>query len=228
MLKPKKRKAKQDLKEDKLVKTTLQVKTYIDENYRQVVTVVLAIFAVIVIFIVYGQLKSQASAEAQAELGIAQIEYNNNNLDNASERLIRLIEEYGSTDEAKQGMLILANINYQQQSYDEAELYFQEFVDSYSGSDVLLSSGYAGLAACLEIKSDFLGAANYYETAANTSENFIESDDFLYLSGICFIKAGDNQKAIEVFQRIVETSKTNQRVRDAEAQLVLLGEPVKK
>lgn len=228
MLKPKKRITKQDLKEDKLVKTTLQVKTYIDENYRQVVTVVLAVFAVIVIFIVYGQLKSQTGAEAQAELGVAQIEYSNNNLDNASERLIRLIEEYGSTDEAKQGMLILANINYQQQKYDEAELYFQEFVDSYSGSDVLLSSGYAGLAACLEIKSDFMGAAEYYETAAETSEDFIESDNFLYLSGICLIKAGDNDKAKTIFKRIVETSKTNQRVRDAEAQLVLLGEPIKK
>jgi outer membrane protein assembly factor BamD (BamD/ComL family) len=227
MLKPKKRISKQDLKEDKLVKTTLQVKSYIDENYRQVVTVVLAIFAVIVIFIVYGQLKSQTSAEAQAELGIAQVEYTNNNLDNASERLIRLIEEYGSTDEAKQGMLILANIYYQQKKYEEAELYFREFVDSYSGSEILLASGYSGLAACMEIKSDYASAADYYETAANTSEDYTESDNFLYLSGVCFIKAGDNEKAKEVFKRIVETSKTNQRVRDAEAQLVILGEPIK-
>ena len=77
MLKPKKRVSKQDLKEDKFVKTTLQVKTYIDENYRQVVTVVLSVFAIIVILIVYGQLKDQARVEAQAELGIAQIEYSN-------------------------------------------------------------------------------------------------------------------------------------------------------
>jgi len=102
MLKPKKRISKQDLKEDKFVKTTLQVKSYIDENYRQVVSVVLGIFAIIVIFIVYGQLKEQTSQEAKAELGIAQVEYSNNNLDKASERLISLIEEYGSTDEGQQ------------------------------------------------------------------------------------------------------------------------------
>jgi outer membrane protein assembly factor BamD (BamD/ComL family) len=228
MLKPKKRVTKQDLKEDKFVKTTLQVKTYIDENYRQVVTVVLAIFAVIVILIVYGQLKSQTSAEAQAELGIAQIEYTNNNLDNASERLVRLIEDYGSTDEAMQGMLILANIYFQQNDYEQAEIYFREFVDSYSGSEVLLSSGYAGLAACMEIKNDFASASEYYETAADASDNYIEKDDFLYLSGICAVKAGNKDKAIEIFQRIVDDSEASQKVREAEVQLVLLGESTQK
>jgi tetratricopeptide (TPR) repeat protein len=224
MLKPKKRVTKQDLKEDKFVTTTLQVKSYLDENYRQVVTVVLAIFALIVIVIVYGQLKGQASAEAQAELGIAQVEYTNNNLDNASERLIQLIQEYGGTDEAKQGMLILANIYFQQEKYQDAEFYFQEFVDSYSGSDILIASGYGGLAACKEIDGDFLTAAEMYEKAASTAGDYIETDNYFYLAGICFKKAGDTEKAKQMFKQIVDNSNTNQRVRDAETQLILLGE----
>ncbi len=228
MLKPKKRVRRQDLKEDKFVTKTLQVKTYIDENYRQVVTVVLSVFAVIVIFIVYGQLKDQTRSEAQAELGIAQIEYTNNNLDKASERLIRLIEEYGSTDEGQQGMLILANIYYQQKKYEEAELYFQEFVDAYSGSEVLQSSGYAGLAACREISGDYSAAAKYYSTAAKSAPDYIESDNFYYLSGLNYKKAGDTETAKEIFQKIIDNSKTNQRVRDAESQMILLGEHLSK
>jgi outer membrane protein assembly factor BamD (BamD/ComL family) len=192
-----------------------------------VVTVVLAVFAVIVIFIVYGQLKGQTREQARAELGIAQVEYSNDNLDNASERLTRLIEEYGSTDEGQQGMLMLANIYYQQKKYADAELYFQEFVDSYSGSNVLLSSGYAGLAACKEVVRDFMTAAKLYEKAANTADDYIESDNFLYLSGICYVKAGDNEQAKEIFRKIIDSSKTNQHVRDAETQLVLLGEHLK-
>jgi tetratricopeptide (TPR) repeat protein len=222
MLKPKKRITKHDLKEDKFVKTTLQVKSYIDENYRQVVSVVLGIFAVIVIIIVYGQLKEQTSQEAKAELGIAQVEYSNNNLDKASERLLNLIEEYGSTSEGQQGMLILANIYYQQKKYSDAELYFQEFIDSYSGSNILLSSGYAGLAACKEIDNDFSRAAELYEKAANIAPEFIESDNYLYLSGICYKKAGETDRAVEIFQKITEDSEKNQRARDAESQLVLL------
>ena len=74
MLKPKKRLTKRELKEDKFVKTTLQVKNYVDENYRQVMTVILSVFAVIVLVILYTQLSSESENEAQGQLGIAQIE----------------------------------------------------------------------------------------------------------------------------------------------------------
>lgn len=223
MLKPKKRITKQDLKEDKFVKTTLQVKSYIDENYRQVVTVVLGIFAVIVIFIVYGQLKKESAMEAQAELGIAQIEYSNNNLDKASERLLNLIEEYGSSEEGQQGMLMLANIYFVQNKYADSEKYFQEFVDSYSGSDILLSSGYAGLASCKEVDKDYSNAAELYEKAADAAPDYIEADNFRYLSGLCYKKAGNVENASRIFQAIIDGAKTQQRVRDAETQLILLN-----
>ena len=140
--------------------------------------------------------------------------------------MIRLIEEYGGTDEGQQGMLILANIYYQQKKYDDAEIYFQEFVDSYSGSDILLSSGYAGLAACQEINDNYMAAAELYETAAKTAPDYIESDNFMYLSGICYLKADDDETARQIFKKIIDTSKTNQRVKDAEAQLVMLGEKI--
>lgn len=223
MLKPKKRITKQDLKEDKFVKTTLQVKTYIDENYRQVVSVVLGVFAVIVLFIVYGQLKSETHMEAQAELGIAQIEYSNNNLDKASERLISLINEYGSTDEGQQGMLMLANIYFMQNKYEDAEKYFQEFVDSYSGSEILIASGYAGLASCKEVNQDFITAAEYYEKAADKAPDYIESDNFRFLSGLCYKKAGNVADATRIFQEIIDSAKNAQHVRDAESQLILMG-----
>ena len=223
MLKPKKRISKQELKEDKFVKTTLQVKSYIDENYRQVVSVVLGVFAVIVLFIVYGQLKSETHMEAQAELGIAQIEYSNNNLDKASERLISLIDEYGSTDEGQQGMLMLANIYFIQNKYEDAEKYFQEFVDSYSGSEILVASGYAGLASCKEVNKDFGTAAELYEKAADIAPDYIESDNFRFSSGLCYKKADNVQDATRVFQEIIETAKNAQHVRDAESQLILMG-----
>ena len=223
MLKPKKRITKHELKEDKFVKTTLQVKTYIDENYRQVVTVVLAVFAIIVLFIVYGQLKSDTHMEAQAELGIAQIEYTNNNLDKASARLISLIDEYGGTDEGQQGMLMLANIYFIQNKYQDAEKYFQDFVDSYSGSEILVASGYSGLASCKEVDKDFAAAADLYEKAADVAPDYIEADNFRFLCGLNYKKAGNVSDASRIFREIVETAKNAQYVRDAESQLSLMG-----
>jgi len=119
-------------------------------------------------------------------------------------------------------MLILANIYYYQKNYSDAELYFQEFIDSYSGSNILLASGYAGLAACREIEKDYSYAADLYERAANTAPDYIEYQNFLYLSGLCYKKAGDVEKATDIFKTIVEDSQTGKRTKDAEAQLVLL------
>jgi len=224
MLKPKKRLTKQELKEDKFVKTTLQVKNYVDQNYRQVMTVILSIFAVIVLIILYTQLSGESEKEARGQLGIAQIEYNNENYDKARTRLHRLIEEYGGTAEADQGRLILANIYYIEQDYENAEKYFYEFIDNYTGSNILLASGYAGFAACLEIKKEFTEAAEYYEKAAKQAPDYPESDNYAYLSGICYQKGGNTDKAIKIFADLKENAISQKASRDAEVQLTLLSE----
>jgi tetratricopeptide (TPR) repeat protein len=224
MLKPKRKVKRQNLKEDKFVKTTLQMKTYLDENYRQVVLTVLGVFAIVVILIGYRYYSGQSETEAETNLGIAQVEYTNGNLDVAENRLLEILENYSGSDAADQAKFLLANINYQQKKYDLAAFYFEDFVDSYSGSDVLLASGYAGLAACREIEENFDEAGRLYEKAAQTAPDFTEADNYLYLSGLVYKKANEFEKARKQFEELVEKSNTTKRTRDAERQLVLLGQ----
>jgi len=222
MLKPKKKITKQDLKEDKFVKFTLQAKTYLDENSKQVFYMVSGILAVILIIIVFVYVHNTNVEEASAQLGIAQVEYSNLNYDRAISRLEKLIENYSSTGEADQGMFLLANILYQKDRFEESKKYFEQFVDSYSGSDILLASGIAGLAACYEKESMFSEAAETYAKAAATAPDFVEADNYIYLSGICFNKAGNMSMAIEKFEYLVENNVTTKRVNDAKAQLLKL------
>ena len=224
MLKPKRNVKRQNLKEDKFVKTTLQMKTYLDENYRQVVLTVVGVFAVVVILISYRFYSGQSEIEANTHLGIAQVEYTNGNLSVAENRLLQILENYSSSDAADQAKFLLANINYQQKKYDLASFYFEEFVDSYSGSDVLLASGYAGLAACREIEENFAEAAVLYDKAARTAPDFTEADNYTYLSGLTYKKANEIEKARKQFEKILKHSNTTKRTKDAEKQLVLLGQ----
>jgi len=222
MLKPKKKITKKELKEDKFVKFTLQAKTYLDENSKQVFYMVAGIFGVALIIIAFAYTHNANVEEAQAQLGIAQVEYSNLNYDKAITRLERLIESYSSTNEADQGTFLLANILYQKERYEESKIYFEQFVDSYSGSDILLASGIAGLAACYEKEQMYSDAAETYSKAASTAPDFVEADNYLYLSGICFSKAGETLKAIEKFEFLVENNVTNKRINDAKAQLTKL------
>ncbi len=222
MLKPKRKITRQELKEDKLVKTTLQVKNYFEENNQQVFYIVAGVFVVILLIMWYRHSSQKTSQEASAQLGIAQIEFTNANYENATSRLQNLIKNYGGTAEAKQGLFLLANIYYQYKDFPKAKDYFRQFVDSYSGSDILLASGYAGLAACFETEHNFAEAAKLYEKAAKIAGEFIESDNYYYLAGICYKKAGEIKKAKEQFKMLVDESRSGQRTKDAEAQLLVL------
>jgi tetratricopeptide (TPR) repeat protein len=222
MLKPKRKMTKQDLKEDKFVKYSLQAKTYIDENYQKIMRAVIGASILIVIAVFYYYNSIETDKEANSQLGIAEIEFANANLVKASQRLVKLIEEYDGTDAADQGMFLLANIYFQQKNYTDARWYFEKFVSAYSGSNILLASGYAGIAACSEVEENYQDAAELYERAADLAPQFPESDNYYYLSALCYKKAGDLDKAKALFEHLAEEAKTTNRVRDAETQLVLL------
>lgn len=227
MLKPKKKTnhklTRQELKEDKLVKTAMQAKNFIDENYKQVMTVVTAVLAFVAIIIFYTWYNNLQNEDAGALLGIAQIEYNNSNYDKALSRLQRLVDEYGGTEKADQGTFLMANIYYQKGKTAEAMTYFEEFISEYDSSPILVSSAYAGIGSCLERDGKYEQAAEKYLEAADKAPDFPESDEFKYLAGINFKKAGNVEKAREIFEDLVETHLTDNRLSDAESQLVLLG-----
>jgi tetratricopeptide (TPR) repeat protein len=222
MLKPKKKISKQELKEDKFVKFSLQAKTYLDENYQKLTRIGLALVAVIVIAAFFYFESQQTETDANSQLGIAEIEFSHGELNKASDRLVRLINEYDGTDAADKGIFLLANIYFQQQNYEEARSYFEKFVDNYSGSNILLASGYAGIAACEEAFGNFEPAAELYEKAADTAPDFPEAENQYYLAGLCYKKAGNIEKAKSVFQSLAEEPEKSTRSKDAESQLVLL------
>jgi len=215
--------SKHDLKDDKFVRFALQAKTYFDENSKRVTMFVFGVFAVLSIMIIYSYINRQSQTAANGQLGIAQIEYSYGNYDKAAVRLHRLIDDYGGSDAALQGTFLLANIYYQQKEYEDARHYFEKFIDEYSGSTILLASGYAGLASCYEIEDEYNQAAQLYVKAANLATDFTESDNYRYLAGICFKKAGDIEHAINQFEKLVDQSRPSSRAKDAESQLVLLN-----
>ena len=224
MLKPQKKKiTKKDLKEDKFVETALKTKTYLEENSKQVTIAVIAILAFVVLIMVYKNYHEQRVMKANALLGLAQVEYQNMNYAKARNFLNRLFEEYDGTDAAVQGYFVLANLNFEQEKYEEAEVAFKKFIDNYDGSKILKASGYAGYAACLEHRGAYKAAAKYYLKAQKAAPDFIEAANYLYLAGLNFAKAGQIDQSRDAFQLIVEKYEKSNRFNDAKAQLILLA-----
>ncbi len=224
MLKPQKKKiTKKELKEDKFVETALKAKTYLEENQKQVTIIVVAILVAVVLVMLYRNYHHNKIVKANALLGMAQVEYQNMHYNKARQFLNRLFEEYDGTDAAIQGYFILANLNFQQEKYKEAELAYKRFIEEYDGSKILLASGYAGYAACLEHRGAHEEAAQYYLKAQKIAPEFTEAANYLYLAGKNFAKAGKLEQARQAFERIVEKYPESKRLNDAKAQLILLA-----
>jgi TolA-binding protein len=223
MLKPQRKMKKKEIKEDKFVKFTLEAKSYVEENAKQVMTIAGGIIALILMIMFYVYVHNGTVTDATTLYGKATLEYQAMNYSKAKGFLEKLVEEYDGTDAADRGKFLLGNIYYKEKNIADAKKYFQDFVDSYSDSDILLASGYAGLASCYAFEKDYGSAAEYYEKAYKAIGKLPEGANFLYLAGLNYRKAGDFENAKEAFRKVSEEYKNSERSFDAKEELILLA-----
>jgi len=223
MLKPQKKMSKKELKEDKFVYIMMQVRAYVDENTKLVTILSGALLVLVIAFLIFNYNHSQTVQKSSTLLGEAQVEYQNLNYSKAEVLLKRLLEEYGGTEAAGQGQLLLANIYYQNNKTRKALEQFEAFITSYDGSNMLLAAGYAGYAACLERQKEYDKAAENYLKAQSAASDFVEAPDYLYLAALNFISAGNYASARNALTKLKENYKNSAREKDAEAKLILIA-----
>ncbi len=223
MLKPQKKLTKKEIKEDKFVQFTMQAKNYIEDNARMVTIVSAVIIAAIVIFTGYSYFHKQDVEKAETLFGEAQMEYQNLNNLKAKNLLHQLEDGYSGTEEAAKGLFLLANIYFNENKTEEAAKYYQEFIDSYSKSPVLVASGLAGYASCMERLGKWAEAAEYYKKAQEKAPNFVEAPDYLYLAALNYAQAGNKEAAKQALEYITTQYKDSNRIDDAKAKLILLA-----
>jgi len=224
MLKAQKKLTKKEIKEDKFVEATMQARAYVEDNYKQVSIITATVFIIFLLIMGYNYVNTQTSERSSTLLGQAQLEYQNMNYTKARVLLDRLEAEYLGTDAADQGLLLLANLNYQQSKYQEAAESYLAFTDSYNGSDILVASGYAGYAACQEKKSNFADAAQFYLKAQKADPGFVEASNYLYLAALNFVSIEDFSAARQALDKIIADYPESQREQDAKAQLILIAQ----
>ena len=224
MLKPQKKKInKKDLKKDPLLDSLIKGQTFYDENKNSIIYLVIGVLAVVLIVMWGSSIMEETEMEAVSLLGKAQIEYDQFNYSKSRDLLNILKEGYSGTDAAEQGLFLLANLNFNEKRYEEARKLFKEFTGSYSGSELLLASGYAGIAACLETENDFRGAADNYYKAYNKVGSINQAAEYLYLAGINFQNAGDEEQARNMFQKVIDEFPDSQKKYDAQTKMILLA-----
>jgi tetratricopeptide (TPR) repeat protein len=219
--------SRKQIKEDKLVTSFYEAKSFYQENQSKILIGLGVIAFVVVAVLWYTNKSNEDNALASVELNRVMSLYDSGNFQEAIDGrtgtniigLKKIVDSYGGSENGELARIYLANSYYFLGKFDEA----MENYDDYSGSNKLLvAAALAGKAACFEAKNNFEEAAENYEKAYKVSEFNSLNSDYLLKAGSNFIKVGKFEEAQAAFDLIKEKYKTSQAFRELDRYLVLL------
>ena len=224
MIGKKKKIAKKEIQEDKLVTSFYQAQEVFEEHKQKIIIGVGAIAILILAITWFVNKKAEDNLLAAAQISQVVSSFEQGQFQKAIDGepgtqlvgLKSIVDNYGSTEQGEIAKIYLANSYYSLGDYENAE----ETYSDYSGESKLhQSTAYAGMAACYEVQADYEEAAKYYKKAADTYKLETQTADFLLNAGINYLKAGQKDKAKDVLETVKNDYKTSTAAREVEKYL---------
>ena len=225
MLKPKKKLARKEIKEDTLVKTYAQATSFYYENKKYVNYALTGLAALGALLYVFMKNRSANNEKAALELTKAYSIYDggatdpqqyNVAINGQPERgvmgLKGIVQNYGSSESGELARFYLASAYFNTGRYDEALKAFEKFSPA---TDLLKGAAYAGMGGCQEVKHEFAMAGSLYEKAAATIGTTAAAE-YLNSAARCYAMAGEKGKAVVILKRIKKEFPTSSAAREAD------------
>ncbi len=197
-----KRLTKGQIKQDKFVTTLFKAQEYFTENLVKFIGGVAIVVAVAAIAFFLVSSSKSSEQEADDLLGEASVEFRNGNFQLAAVDYQKILDEHGGSDAARLASFFLANAYFALNNYDQAEQYFNLYLDKYRYDDLLTANAMAGRAQCLRAKGKMEEAAEAFrETYEKYPDSYIATD-CLYFGTKSFALAGDTTGALALYDKI--------------------------
>jgi len=179
---------------------------YIEENRNTVIYIVLGIVALVAIYFAFKRYYiAPKEKEAESSIFMAQRYFEQDSFrlaldgDGANVGLLEIINNYGITKTANLACYQAGISFLRLGEYEEAIKYLKKF----SGKDKMVSTIAIGALGDAEIElGQEKDAASDYLKAAEMNENSFTSPIFLLKAGQAYEKAGNNEKALKVYQQL--------------------------
>lgn len=157
-----------------------------------------------------GQFEAALTADTVSPIGQAKVM-----------GLLDISAQYSGTDAGKVAALMAGNALANLGRFDEAKAQFD--LANGSGTQIVEVGAMQGLAACMESSADYDGAAQMYEQAGQRGlKTGIEGACF-YKAGLCYEKAGNTDKAVELYEMVAKKYEVSEVAPSAKAGLARLG-----
>ena len=178
-----------------------------------------AVALVVFMFVWSGRRKEAFAAQ---ELMQARNTAESGNLPLAASDLTRLIDRFGGTHSADEGMILLTQIRLVQNQRDLAVTGLQEFVRR-SHDDNVQASAYALLGAGLEDQGKSKEAGDAYRQASNHTERDFLKAQYLLDAGRSYAAAGDSTAARSAYGEVLNRFARLDQAAEARVRMAELG-----
>lgn len=197
---------KKELQEDQLVDSFARLMEFYKKNQTKIVGTIAAVVILVVGLVLYTNYMVSQNKVANGKLSKVLSYYNGADYNTAIdgrqgefEGLRQIVSDFGSTETGQIAKIYLANSLFRLGQFDEAYEMYNEF----SGNKKLfVAAAKAGKAACKEAKNEFAEAGDLYKSACEVTENNPLNSEYLLKAGKAYLKAGKNEQARQMFQKI--------------------------
>jgi tetratricopeptide (TPR) repeat protein len=208
---------KRQMKEDPLVTAAFRA-TEVWERFGRTILIAvggLLLLALLVFFV--SRTRAQAEQRAMGDLFRATVALSQGDATSAGPMLKEIIENSPGTKAARDAMLLLGDAQMAQHNPREAATWYQKCVDKAGGDKERERAGYLGLGTALEDGGQFGPAAAAYAKAAERGRSDNERGRALLSAARSYARAGQNQKAVEVYQKIAALPAAEVPIKEAAA-----------
>ena len=219
---PEKTSRRQELRQNKLVELYGRLLLFYEDNRQIVYGLGIGLLALILAVPGYMYYQQQREAQANEMLGAILPTYEQGNFERAlngsgqQAGLLTIADDYGGTDAGNLATFYAASALYEQEEYDRALEYYQQFD---KGKDYIGASAYAAEAAIYESRGELEQAASHYEEAAEQYPNELTAPRYLLEAGQSYEDVGNYEAAEEVYQRVKEEYPDSEEATDVERYL---------
>jgi len=182
---------------------------------RTILIVAGAILLVALLIFFISRTRAQAEQHARADLFRGMVALNQGDATSAAPMLKELIDNSPGTQASRDAMLLLGDAMMVQKNTVEAAAWYQKYIEKSGGDRNRKEAGFLGLGAALEDGGRFGLAAEAYTKAADMARNDEERGRALLSAARCYSRGAQNQKAIELYQKIAALAGAEVPTRDA-------------
>lgn len=216
--------SKHDMKEDSFVTFAFRAQEYIQNHQALFVLALGALVAVVVGMWFFASSGRKAEAEADVRINEAFVRVQQNDMAGAAQIYRTVIDEFGGTSAAREGLFYLGNLSFVQRNWADAIAAYEKFARTYGGKDPLRAgAAWSAIGDAYQTQGEHPKALEYYERAlaiAGAAPNFSET---LLSAARSVLAMGDKERARQFADRLYELDSSSPQMTKMRELLALHG-----